>query len=275
MRHRNGMSLIGMLVSLVIVLIVVAMMSRVLLGRRGSVTDESLPEGVDKPTTIMAPIRRAQNVQCITNLRTIGTGVLTYQVSNGERMPVMRAGPASDAGVNAPPTSDTITDAKYSADNWATLGDAGMQNVWLMVADQYVSPKGFHCPGDVEFVARPDDAKYGWSSPYQYSYSIQWPYAQTAASDRNPASFNTQLANVVTFADASPGGPVGPGRPASNHPGTNMLWVSGSVEYYSASDKSTVGYLDDDIYANTLGVAGGVPQGKHDTSLTLTGRQAE
>ena len=273
MRHRNGMSLIGMLVALAIVVIVVAMMSRVLLRRGGSVTDESLPEGIAAPTTLAGPLGRAQNVQCITNLRAIGLGVASYKASNRAHTPVLRKLPSTDAGVNAAPTPDTVTDEKYAENNWSQLGDQGMQNVWLMLADNTIPQTAFKCPGDAGYEQRTATATYGWSSPTQYSYSIQWPYGCDANREqRNLAAFTATLEEVAVFADRSPGGPVDRDRAPSNHSGTNVLWASGSVQYFGIADRSTVGHRDDEIYTNAKGVAGGIPQGVQDTSLTLTGR---
>jgi hypothetical protein len=275
MTHRNGMTLVSMLVMLVVALIVFALVSRVLLpsGSRTVTT----PDGETTVTnTATGPIAQAQNVQCITNLNTIGQAMVMYQLGNNNRFPLLREVPASDAGVNAAPTSDTVTDAPYRETNWSELGDQGMQNVWLLIGTRHAPVTVFRCPGDRERQERTSEAKFGWASPYEYSYSIQWPYRSDASgATRNPAAFTATLDDMVILADRNPGGPVGPDRAPSNHPGTNTLWTNETVKYFGSDERSTVGVEGDEIYTNTAGVVGGIPQGPTDTSLTLTGRASD
>jgi len=148
--------------------------------------------------------------------------------------------------------------------------------VWLLIATRHAPVSVFHCPGDTERQERTSDATFGWSSPYEYSYSIQYPYRTDASkTNRNPASLTGNLQDMVIFADRNPGGPVGPGRVPSNHPGTNTLWTDGTVKYFGSDKRSTVGADGDEIYANIGGVPGGMPEGPADTSLTLTGRAGD
>jgi len=241
---------------------------------------------------ILAPRRRdplasAKVTRCQMNLKAILMGVVTYEASNRGQMPLMRSRPATDAGVNASPMADTECDILYgearedgSIEDWSALGDNAMQNVWLMIGNQMLKEKVFECPSDVEYEVRESELRFGWTSPYQYSYSMHWPY-EYAASDPerpkpNPAPFNAMLENVYIFADRSPGGPVSKDRPPSNHSGRwiNVVDSCGTVvNHFSAENpNSLAGYRKDDIYTNALGSVGGVPGHEYDTSLNVSPR---
>jgi hypothetical protein len=228
------------------------------------------------------PWRQAKLTRCKINLKAIGAGAMTYKSANRERPPVMGDRPTTDAGVNLSPTSDNGSDVKYgepradgTIEDWSALGDNGMQNVWLMISSAVVEEKAFDCPGDTGHKKRRTDFQYGWTSPNQYSYSIQWPYARSAAGDTNPAAFNAKLEDVVIFADRNPGGRVSEDRPRNHGTlGIDLLWMDGSVETYNDVEDqvSLAGYGNDDIYTNALGIAGGFPQNPTDTSLNLSPR---
>jgi competence protein ComGC len=228
--------------------------------------------------------------RCQSNLKAIGTGVVTYKAANREQTPVMRDRPTYDANVNLAPISTIGCNEKYgmkredgSVEDWALLGDNAMQNVWLMISSAVVKEKAFECPGDEGHERRvtrdasaPPQFTFGWTSPYQYSYSMHWPYLYSADLTRNPAPFNAKLENVVIFADRNPGGPVGKDRPPSNHStlGTNVLYAGGSVEHHldEKNPNSRAAYDEDDIYTNAIGIPGGIPQHEYDTSLNLSPR---
>jgi prepilin-type N-terminal cleavage/methylation domain-containing protein/prepilin-type processing-associated H-X9-DG protein len=269
MRTRNGFTLLELLITVFIIIAVVVWI---------------LP--MFSRTTAHPP-----GMRCKTNLKSIGTGVVTYKSANRERTPVMRTKPNFDGDVNLSPTSTTGSDAKYGeyfldntdpdnpitrTEDWSVLEDNGMQNVWLMIASASTKEKAFECSADFDYVRRGTAYKFGWTSPNEYSYSIQWPYARSAAGDLNPAPFKARLENVIVFADRNPGGPVSKHRPPSNHPkyGVNVLWAGGSVETYhdKKNPNSLAGYGNDEIYTNAAGVPGGFPQNVEDTSLNFSPR---
>jgi hypothetical protein len=224
-----------------------------------------------------------RGTRCATNLKAIGTGVVTYKAANKERAPVMRDRPTFDASVNVSPMSTTGCDEMYgmnedgTTEDWSALGDNAMQNVWLMIESAVVKESAFQCPADADYQERPRDYRFGWTSSYQYSYSMHWPYPYSADLKRNPAPFNARLENVILFADRNPGGPVGAMHPPTNdHYGMRVttLWASGRVEEHLDEDNpnSLAGYGDDDVYTNALGIPGGMPQHEHDTSLNISPR---
>ena len=177
-----------------------------------------------------------------------------------------------------PPTAANQTDyvlgdrdAPANERTWEVLGDQAMQNVWLLIAEDIIVAEIFQCPSDKDFQARDASARFGWTDPRQYSYGMQWPYAENADGNRNPARLGSP--GPALMADWNPGGPLGESRPPSNHAtlGTNFVLANGAVKYDSRM-VSTIGRGGDDIYANDAGEAGGMPQVAKDTSITLSGR---
>jgi prepilin-type N-terminal cleavage/methylation domain-containing protein len=255
-------------------------------------------------------MKQARLTRCKTNLKAIGTGVVTYKSANKEKTPVMRSKPTTDADVNAAPT--TGSDDKYGVstteddgtgtgtnvttkEDWSDLGDSAMQSVWLMIASASTKEKAFECPSDTEYEKRGTEYKFGWTSPFQYSYGLQWPYQYSASDVRNQAAFTATLENVIVFADANPcpeGSNVGIDDGMADGPimheelGINVLWAGGSVETYDGEGDgdSLAGYGNDDIYLGGpagTGVSGAMPESvagntdydaTTDTSITSSGR---
>jgi hypothetical protein len=270
MTTRRGWTLVETIVLIIVILVVVAW------GRHqlGLVMDT------------------AWVTKCQTNLKAVGTGVVTYKSSNREHAPVMRDRPSFNAGVNLSPTASNECDVAYgeerpdgTIEDWSVLGDNAMQNVWLMVSSRTLKYKAFCCPAEREsrdrgsavgLIGRDATSRFGWTSPNQYSYSMHWPYAMSASGDANPAPFNATLEKVIIFADRNPGGPVSKERPPSNHAklGTNVLWSDGAVQDHADRKRPqfAVGINGDDIYTNALGIPGGIPQHEYDTSLNISPR---
>jgi hypothetical protein len=221
-----------------------------------------------------------RGTRCATNLKAIGTGVVTYKAANKERAPVMRDRPTFDASVNVSPMSTTGCDEMYgmnedgTTEDWSALGDNAMQNVWLMIASAVVKERAFQCPLDKDYQPRSATYRFGWTSPYEYSYSTHWPYAESAGGDANPAPFNAQLdGRIVLFADHNPG-PLDPeGRGHAKH-GPNVLRADGSGDWGAKRSTTPTGIDGDEIYTNAAGVVGGIPQNEYDTSLNLSPRPA-
>ena len=221
----------------------------------------------------------ARKATCQATLNGIGKAMALYMAQNDDRLPMIKYTETVGNGANSAPTQTNQTDDDYNTGQWETaLGDQAMQNVWLMLKEWLIITRGFRCPSDRANQARevvdPHAAKYGWNSPYNYSYGLQWPYLQDAQGDRNPALFSDALdGDMVVFADLNPGGPIGPNRRPSNHLklGTGYLLFNGSVQWQDTSH-SACGLGGDEIYTNTDDVAGGRPLSKTDTSISLSGR---
>ena len=220
---------------------------------------------------------------CLKNLNMIGKGLALYDEPNGQ-VPLIQFRERVPNGVNVAPTPANTTD--FDGDQWANvMGDAPMQNVWLLIRVSLIDEDDFRCPGDGDYQSREvidaGAAKYGWHSPYNYSYGMHWPYHEDAAGKPNPAPLSGELHDdMVIFADLNPGGPVGPDRPPSNHGklGTCVVTASGAARFMG--ETSSVFSFDDgpeprgadEIYANQDGVAGGLPASATDTSMSLSGR---
>ena len=226
----------------------------------------------------------AKRAACMANLNGVGKSILLYEETTRGQYPLFQQQEQRPGGVNMPPTSVTTTNA--GAGQWpAVMGDTPMQNAWLLIQEDLISEQGFHCPADSDYQPRTAAGgpigRYGWNSPYNYSYGMHWPYAQDAHGNANPAPFSDDLnGSHVVFADLNPGGPVGPDRKPSNHAklGTGFLLASGSagwldgdasVSEFGGSSRSAKG---DEIYANGDGVAGGLPTSDRDVSIALSGR---
>ena len=223
----------------------------------------------------------ARAVACQANLKSIGTAMASYRMNSGGNMPVIRRAEATPNGANTAPTAANQTDydlgdpdAPANELSWEVLGDQAMQNVWLLVMTDLLPEQIFHCPSDEDWRPRPATAgRYGWTSPRQYSYGMQWPYATDAAGKPNPARLGSP--GTPMLADRNPGGPVGESLPPADHPkiGMNYATASGGA-FANRNDTSQFGINGDgdEIYTNAAGVAGGLPQGPKDTSITLSGR---
>jgi hypothetical protein len=261
-QRQHGFGLVGAIVLLVIVGIIVAVV-------------------VHLGSQLRMVMHYSRSTKCQSNLKSIGTVVTTYKSANRQQTPVMRDRPSFDSDVNVSPNDATGCDEMYGTkhedgtiEDWSVLGDNAMQNVWLMIGNAVVKHKAFACPGDMAVQRRPTDYRWGWTSPNQYSFSMQWPYAESADGTPNLAPFNAMLENVVIFADRNPGGALSTTRPPTNHPklGTNVLRADGSVEGFERIDDSHAGWDLDDIYNNAIGIPGGAPRFEYDTSLNISPR---
>ncbi len=230
----------------------------------------------------------AQLGACKSNVKGIHTAIKMYETADN-RLPMIRTQPTADADVNGAPDSTTGTDDKLgeNGDDWSDLGDQAMQNMWLLIANNNLGEGGFRCPADQGYEDRESDFKYGWTSPYQYSYGLQWPYARDAGGTRNLAAFQSNMNDgLVILSDWNPclegatEGLTEAGEQPSNHGshGTVVLSWAGTVE--SHKDDSLAGIGGDDIYTGgSTGTVGDMPGGtaddyeaSEDTSIALPGR---
>jgi hypothetical protein len=216
--------------------------------------------------------------KCKGYLKTIGEAVPVYEW-RFKNVPVMRDRPVTDVGVNVSPTATTRSDLMYGSErpdgtieDWSALGDNAMQNAYLLLVGGPVKENRFQCAADKDWQKRPTEYRFGWMSPYQYSYSMHWPYPESEDGSPNPAPFAKKMdSKSIIFADRNPGGPVGEDQSAAHgRLGLNVLRVDGSVENHRGDSKA--GINGDDIYTNALGIPGGIPQHEYDTSLNLSPR---
>jgi|GEM_PF-2013676 len=208
----------------------------------------------------------AKQAACQANLNMIGKACKLYSAMSQDLYPYPMI--AAMGNPNAPLDSGTKDSPFQCSPN-------GMNNVWLLIQQNLLSPNAFKCPSDSGWVQRdPNLATYGWTSLKQFSYGIQYPY------DPNKVGYGLGNPNldggVVVFADRNPGGSVGPSRKPSNHPkdGEAYLMNNGSAGFYKSTHDSAAGFSStptkqgDDIYVSGDGKAGGMPTDPNDTSIT-------
>ncbi|MHC4562177.1 MAG: prepilin-type N-terminal cleavage/methylation domain-containing protein [Planctomycetota bacterium] len=231
----------------------------------------------------------ANKAACVSNLNGIGKGIAVYMTANDDRTPVIDLKADYTIGSVPVPSESTNTDADYDSGTWeATLGANPMQNVWLMVASGgELDQRNFRCPSDSQWQKRDsiedDPEKYGWNSPFNYSYGIQVPF--TTQSNVLPFVQSYMQGGIVTFADQlpldaadSPSDITDIVKP-SNHKrnGTGYLTFGGSAGWYAADEEdSECGMNGDSIYTNgdgtAVGTPGGIPDHDEDTSIAESGR---
>lgn len=279
--RRKGFTLIELLVVIGIIGILVTML---------------LPE--------LAKIRQtAFFTACQANLRGIGTAMAAYRQDENDRMPVYQKAPVSDTAVNDAPIDSNETDYGFGDTeatsikdtDWTVLGDQAMQNVWLLVASDALAEGMFRCPADDEWQERGSDAKkYGWTSEFQYSYGMQWPYARSQVGNKknsarlgSPSTILMADYNPADYEDTEGIGEEG-GEEPSNHRnnGTNVSLASGGADKYTKTDNSLAGSGNDDIYtagpkdsAKAGYMPGSIPKGsdrtyeaRKDSAIALGGR---
>jgi hypothetical protein len=189
------------------------------------------------------------------------------------------------ADPNVVPTDKNATDNVWDG----KVGTGGMQNLWLITASNattssqgLLAPSAFHCPSDGRWTGRTSAKAAGWTSPYQYSYGVHFPYDKDAAGKENPVKLSDDGMDggIVIMSDLNPGGPVtsaGTIRQPSNHPseGEVILYRAGNAAFYKSTKDSKAGANGDDIYVNEKNVAGGLPVSATDTSIIQSGRDAK
>jgi hypothetical protein len=228
---------------------------------------------------------KAKQAVCQSNLNTIGKALAMYSGVSSGSTPFPLLDCTKGADPNVKPTDKNATDDVWDGE----VGTGGMQNFWLVAsgnkttgAQDLVAPSAFHCPSDGRWAARTSATAAGWTSPYQYSYGVHFPYDKDADGKDNPArlSDDGMDGGVAILSDLNPGGPVtstGTIRRPSNHPaaGEAILYRAGNVGFYASTKDSKGGMAGDDIYVNEKGVVGGLPASATDTSIIQSGRDAK
>lgn len=213
----------------------------------------------------------ARQAACQANLSAIGKSVVMYSgmTSDIHPFPLLR----QYGNPNDPVTTSTHANGDLFVGNTnKVLGANGMQNAWVLIDQNLVGQAAFHCPSDGGWTLRLESDRFGWTSPTQFSYGVQWPYDGLDEQSPNPAKLSDSNASpsLVIFTDRNPGGSVSPNRQHSNHgaDGAAILRKDSSVSFYKNTSNSFGGYGGDDIYTNADGVVGGMPKNTYDASIT-------
>lgn len=242
MPRRNGFTLI----ELMVVIAIIAALAAVLV------------------PAVSGIVERARFVKCGSNFNTIGKQLRVYDRESAGVFPTVRRAPVNSATkINDSPTDLTATD------NWAEvrdpllnkLGYCAMQEVWPLIQTGMLNVTAFKCPNDTMWRPRMTELKYGWTSPYQFSYGIQWPYPGVGNEDTLVATTVNKATpygkkredRLVVLADKNPGGQVSAGRKQhSNHPDIGACGVEagGSAMLYDKPTDSKCGMNQNDIYVD-------------------------
>lgn len=150
-------------------------------------------------------IGSARTVACMANLQGHGVALGAYREANRGKLPALFVGADPGAPLRAPGGGGGGTSWGTPDSNFATpagraealeaLGSNAMQNMWLVLDGSYMGggEAAYKCPDDRAWVARATGSlKYGWTSPNNFSYSVQFPYAgmrQVPVSGSNPTQY--------------------------------------------------------------------------------------
>ena len=142
---------------------------------------------------------------CLANLEAHGVAFAAYKEANRGKLPALYVGADPGAALRAPVgtsggTSWGSPDSGFRspADRAAALSATGsnaMQNMWLIIDGDYMGggEAAYKCPDDRKWSPRAHGSlKFGWTSPYNFSYSIQFPYAgsrQVAVTGSGPGRY--------------------------------------------------------------------------------------
>jgi len=235
---------------------------------------------------------------CEGNLNSVGKGIKTYASAEVGGYPRLVMDQTGTAVFSANTDADEIWD-KTTGKATASLGEAPMQNVWIVIAKGYFSEHAFHCPSDDQWITRDSDMKYGWTDYRQFSYGMHVPYEKIGGQlnkaawnehlnggvavmgDRNPGCPGESQAGVVTQGVAVTSNAANPVRP-TNHArdGESVLYASASVTFWKVLDEdeddapknSKAGMAGNDIYIcddppDQVGPVGTLPVVDTDTFL--------
>lgn len=252
--------------------------------------------------------------RCKMNLRFHGNAFFSYRDKNEGHFPTLYVGadpgtPVSAATSWGEPESHFNDPADREA-ALAALGSNAMQNMWLIVDGAYIGggEAAYKCPEDRGYSPRTiSSKKYGWTSPNNFSYSVQFPYAGTSqiaiagsAPVRYalPGAFGRLPKPDATWNWADPNGVIAEGEHAGKpmypenciymadrnprtrwdqaYPGNsnhedfiNFVEKCGTNGAIPATD-SKIGLEHDDVYTNRKGT-GGLP-GVDAADLDAVGR---
>lgn len=222
---------------------------------------------------IGSKLAQARLTACMTNMKNIASAIGSWQATSSKSFGGKLTFPLVFTEGN-PNTTATGTSNDIEALDSAKPN--AMQNVYRLIAEQYVPDNAFHCPSDTGWAQRTSSDKYGWVSAHNFSYGVQWPYASQVADTAplNKAAVATNLApGVVIMADRNPLTAAGADSIDNrNHKdGVVVITADRNVDFKkhpTAANPYSVGLKSDNIYKNAAGTAGGIPQSATDTSIT-------
>lgn len=234
-------------------------------------------------------IDNARARACTANLKSHGVAFFTYKQDNQGMLPVLFSHSAgtyktlayTDKVLAAGTASGTPDDKLVTTDAIRiAMGSNPMQNVWLVIDGGYVGggEKAYRCPADGKYQARVSDAttKYGWTTAYQFSYSIAMPYAGTDDTKTTPdATWNWANPNGLITGGAAAGEADYKGKqmysdsgiymadrnprknwttvayPGNSNHGKGVCYVEkGGTNGFIETNDAKVGISNDDIYLN-------------------------
>lgn len=247
-------------------------------------------------------IDAAKMNSCKANLKAHGTAFFSYRDKNAGKLPALYVGadpgtPVSVATSWGGPDSSFNDPAERPA-MLTALGSNAMQNMWLLIDGGYIGAgeAAYRCPNDRKYSPRPiNSKKFGWTSPENFSYSVQFPYAgtsQIAVAGSVPVRFELPGASPTppspdaTWNWADPNGVIAQGEHAgkpmypenciymadrnprtswdqaypgnSNHEDLINFVEKGATNGAIAATDGKIGLEHDDIYTNRKGT-GGLP----------------
>ncbi|MCY2929138.1 MAG: prepilin-type N-terminal cleavage/methylation domain-containing protein [Planctomycetota bacterium] len=161
-------------------------------------------------------IEDARMNACKANLKAHGTAFFSYKDKNQGKLPVLyvAGNPGQKLGspVTGTNTSWGTADASFNDSNTTThdemlsaLGTNAMQNMWLLIDGGFIGggEQAYKCPNDQKWAARAvGSLKFGWTSAYNFSYSIQFPYGGTTE-----IAAQSGTGKVLPGADSDPPSP--------------------------------------------------------------------
>lgn len=156
-------------------------------------------------------IEAARMNACKANLKAHGNAFFSYRDKNQSKMPALYVGSpgttlltqATSWGTPDQSFNDVLTHQQLLD----ALKDNPMQNMWLILDGAYIGggEAAYKCPNDQKYSPRSlNSLKYGWTSPNNFSYSIQFPYGGTSQVEASPATATSGATYALPGASSTP-----------------------------------------------------------------------
>jgi len=135
---------------------------------------------------------------CMKNLAEHGKSFHNYKTANQNKLPALVRGGNPGQKVDSTTCKGAVDDALSGPKRGeirTALGTNAMQGMWLIIEAGYMGggERAYKCPGDKDWRSRsiPDaqktDSRFGWTSAFNYSYGIHFPYAATEQTNTGTA----------------------------------------------------------------------------------------
>ncbi len=192
----------------------------------------------------------ARQAQCATRLKQIGTALMLYQADYSDDYPRI-ANPSQKwpKTYTADPQRHRTEEAFY-----ANEYSCNLQPMWLLVAEEIVTPDIFQCPSDKSYKAPPKGDGWGFNSWNNTSYAFQ----PLTSHEDNAAwpSRSGQDGSVVIAADKQTLAAALKGN--RNHKkGGNVMQLSSAVAFRKG-EANAHGWEGNNIYVKDVLADGGV-----------------